>query len=184
MSKLAIVKVKLDREVNGYVVSCSSTKDAVVIDPGEPADKVAGQLDGLSLRWILATHGHTGHMAGKLDLQEIAGGQTGMHMADAKLFLKAADLLASRWRPIPAVERAALGPLRGGPGTAASARCRGRRHGVVRRQHASPPARRQLQPRQPVGPATARSLKIGRGRWVGESSVGDCPACYSGSSED
>ena len=39
MPKLAIVKVKLDREVNAYVVSCANTKEAVVIDPGLPAEK-------------------------------------------------------------------------------------------------------------------------------------------------
>ena len=41
MPKLTIVKVKLDREVNGYVVSCASTKEAVVIDPGLPVEKIA-----------------------------------------------------------------------------------------------------------------------------------------------
>ena len=91
MSKLAIVKVKLDREVNGYVVSCASTKEAIVIDPGLPVEKIAEQLKGLKVVYILATHCHPGHVAGKDDLKDLAGGQTGLHAADAKQFLRSAD---------------------------------------------------------------------------------------------
>jgi glyoxylase-like metal-dependent hydrolase (beta-lactamase superfamily II) len=89
--KLSIVRVKLDREVNAYVVACVATKEAVVVDPGLPAAKVAEQLKGLTLRYILATHCHPGHVAGKDELKEIAGGETALHSADAKQFLRSAD---------------------------------------------------------------------------------------------
>ncbi len=89
--KLGIVKVKLDREVNCYIVSCATTKEAVVIDPGLPADKVAEQLAGHTVKYIVATHGHPGHVAGKDDLKELVGGQTALHSADAKQFLRSAD---------------------------------------------------------------------------------------------
>jgi hydroxyacylglutathione hydrolase len=89
--KLGIVKVKLDREVNCYVVACSTTKEAIVIDPGLPAQKVADQLKGLTVKYILATHCHPGHVAGKDELKELAGGETGLHSADAKQFLRSAD---------------------------------------------------------------------------------------------
>jgi hydroxyacylglutathione hydrolase len=91
MSKLGIVKVKLEREVNAYVMSCASTKEAVVIDPGLPAEKIAEQLKGLTVRWIVATHCHPGHVAGKDDLKDHVGGQTALHAADAKQFLRSAD---------------------------------------------------------------------------------------------
>ena len=91
MAKLSILKVKLDREVNGYVVADSSTKEAVVIDPGLPVEKIAEQLKGLTVRYILATHCHPGHVAGKDALKEITGGETGLHSADAKQFLRSAD---------------------------------------------------------------------------------------------
>ncbi len=91
MGKLGIVKVRLDREVNGYVLSCGRTKEAVVIDPGLPADKLAEQAKGLTVKYILATHGHPGHVAGKDDLKELTGGQTAIHSADAKQFLRSAD---------------------------------------------------------------------------------------------
>jgi len=91
MSKLAIVKVRLDRDVNGYVLSCTSTKEAVVVDPGLPADKLAEQTAGLTVKYIVATHFHPGHVAGKDELKEITGGQTAIHTADAKQFLRSAD---------------------------------------------------------------------------------------------
>jgi hydroxyacylglutathione hydrolase len=91
MSKLGIVKVKLEREVNAYVMSDATTKEAVVIDPGLPAEKIAEQLRGLTVRWIVATHCHPGHVAGKDDLKGLVGGQTALHAADAKQFLRSAD---------------------------------------------------------------------------------------------
>src|SRR5690348_1195593 len=91
MGKLAIVKVKLDREVNCYIVSDASSKEAVVIDPGMPADKIAEQAAGLTIKHILATHGHPGHVGGKDDLKAVTGGETGIHTLDAKQFLRSAD---------------------------------------------------------------------------------------------
>lgn len=91
MSRLSIVKVLGEREVNSYVLSCSDTKEAVVIDPAEPAAKVADQLRGLKPRWIVATHGHPGHVAGKDELKAATGAETAMNVADAKAFLRSAD---------------------------------------------------------------------------------------------
>jgi glyoxylase-like metal-dependent hydrolase (beta-lactamase superfamily II) len=91
VSRLSIVKVLGEREVNSYLVACSDSKEAVVIDPAEPASKIADQMKGLKLRWIVATHGHPGHVAGKDDLKAVSGAETGMHVADAKQFLRSAD---------------------------------------------------------------------------------------------
>ena len=89
MAKLSIVKATLEKDVNGYVLI--SGDEAAIIDAGEPAEKLAGQLNGASLKWVLATHGHPGHLAGKDALKEATGAQTAMHVADAKLFLRSAD---------------------------------------------------------------------------------------------
>ncbi|TMD52243.1 MAG: MBL fold metallo-hydrolase [Chloroflexi bacterium] len=85
MAKLSIVKARMDRDVNSYVLVNGDL--ALVIDPGEPVEKLAGQLGGATLKSILATHGHPGHLAGKDALKESTGAETGMHVADAKLFL-------------------------------------------------------------------------------------------------
>jgi len=67
MPKLSIVKVKLDREVNCYIVSCATTKEAVVIDPGQPVERIVEQAGSVTVKYILATHGHPGHVGGKDD---------------------------------------------------------------------------------------------------------------------
>lgn len=91
MGKLSIVKVRLDRDVNSYVVSDAATKEAIVIDPGQPAEKIVEQTAGLKVRHILATHGHPGHVGGKDDVKAATGGETGIHQLDAKQFLRSAD---------------------------------------------------------------------------------------------
>jgi len=91
VAKIGIVKVKGEHDVNAYVVSCGSTREAVVVDPVEPADKVIGQLAGMRVRWIVATHGHPGHVAGKDAVKAATDATTGMHVADAKAFLRSAD---------------------------------------------------------------------------------------------
>jgi glyoxylase-like metal-dependent hydrolase (beta-lactamase superfamily II) len=91
VSRLNIVKVKGEREVNSYVVSCAATKETVVIDPAEPAPKLLAQMDGLQTSWILASHGHPGHLAGKDEIKSATGAETAMHVADAKQFLRSAD---------------------------------------------------------------------------------------------
>lgn len=91
MSKISIVKVRLDRDVNSYIVSDATTKEAVVIDPGQPVEKIVEQASGLTVRFILATHGHPGHVGGKDDVKSVTGGETGIHQLDAKQFLRSAD---------------------------------------------------------------------------------------------
>jgi glyoxylase-like metal-dependent hydrolase (beta-lactamase superfamily II) len=91
VAKLSIVKVRMDREVNSYLVTCSDSSEAVVVDPGEPAEKIAAQLQGLTVRWLVATHGHQGHVSGKDALKELTGATTALSMADAKAYLRSAD---------------------------------------------------------------------------------------------
>jgi len=91
VAKLSILKVKLDKEVNAYLVADATTKEAIVIDPGLPIEKVAAQLKGLTVKYIVATHCHPGHVGGKDALKDLVGGQTALHSADAKQFLRSAD---------------------------------------------------------------------------------------------
>ena len=60
---------------NCYIVSDRETRDAVVIDPGASAEKIAGKIweKGLIPKAILLTHGHFDHiMAAEKLRQEFA----------------------------------------------------------------------------------------------------------------
>jgi hydroxyacylglutathione hydrolase len=51
---------------NGYVVACETTRQAVVIDPGDEIDQLLHVVSGQSLdvRSILLTHAHVDHVTG------------------------------------------------------------------------------------------------------------------------
>lgn len=92
MARLSIQKVHVGpKDTNCYVVACSETKEAVVIDPGDDAPKILAQLGGLSVKWIVFTHAHPGHTGAKDAVQTATQAPTAMHLSDATAFLKSAD---------------------------------------------------------------------------------------------
>ena len=55
---------------NGYIVTCSETKEAVIIDtPAEP-EKLLSEIGDVQVKAILITHGHQDHLLG---FNEITG---------------------------------------------------------------------------------------------------------------
>jgi glyoxylase-like metal-dependent hydrolase (beta-lactamase superfamily II) len=63
----------------------------VVIDPGDDPAKIQQQLGTLTVRWIVFTHAHPGHVGAKDTLKAATGAPTAMHLADATANLKSAD---------------------------------------------------------------------------------------------
>ncbi|WP_418792258.1 MBL fold metallo-hydrolase [Phosphitispora sp. TUW77] len=70
---------------NCYVVGCEKTKEAVVIDPGGDVARIRMLLaeQGLSLKYIIDTHGHIDHIAANDDLREATGAKILIHEADS-----------------------------------------------------------------------------------------------------
>jgi hydroxyacylglutathione hydrolase len=92
VARLGIQKVHVGvKDTNCYVVSCSQSGEAVVIDPGDDAAKVLAQITGLSVRWICFTHAHPGHVGAKDALRSASAAPTAMHLSDATANLKSAD---------------------------------------------------------------------------------------------
>ena len=92
MARLSIQKVHVgEKDTNCYVVAAADTKEAVVIDPGDDAPKILGQLEGLTVRWICCTHGHPGHTGAKERVKAATKAVTAMHLSDATAMLKSAD---------------------------------------------------------------------------------------------
>ncbi|MFV0438476.1 MAG: MBL fold metallo-hydrolase [Desulfopila sp.] len=73
-----------------YIVSCPQTKKAAVIDPGGDVPQILAAIDdaGLTVEYIIATHGHPDHVCGNRQLQEATGARIIMHRADADFFGK------------------------------------------------------------------------------------------------
>jgi len=92
VARLSIQKVHVgEKDTNCYVVSSAETKEAVVIDPGDDAPKILGQLGGLTVKWICCTHGHPGHTGAKERVKAATLAVTAMHLSDATAMLKSAD---------------------------------------------------------------------------------------------
>jgi hydroxyacylglutathione hydrolase len=92
VARISIQKVHVgQKDTNCYVVACADTREAVVIDPGDDAPKILGQLGDLLVRWICCTHGHPGHTGAKEPVKEATQAATAMHLTDATAMLKSAD---------------------------------------------------------------------------------------------
>ncbi len=69
---------------NTYVLACSRTRHAAVIDAGfEPEAVLAAvRAADLEVRLLLNTHGHYDHVAGMRTVQDAVGGEYWIHPAD------------------------------------------------------------------------------------------------------
>lgn len=69
---------------NCYIVFDKKTRDAVIIDPADEGGTIAEKLSALkiTLRAILATHGHFDHVMGGYELQHIYSVPLYLHPAD------------------------------------------------------------------------------------------------------
>ena len=74
-------------QVNCFIVGCESSKEALVIDPGEEGERILSHLavHGLQLKMIINTHGHFDHVGANRLLMEKSGAQLLIHSADAPL---------------------------------------------------------------------------------------------------
>src|ERR1039457_324895 len=80
--------------------------EAIVIDPGDEAERIHGRLTelGLKLKQILLTHAHIDHVGGALKLKQLTGAPILLNEDDLSL-LKTMKMQAS-WIGIPTPETA------------------------------------------------------------------------------
>ncbi|MCD4676016.1 MAG: MBL fold metallo-hydrolase [Desulfobacula sp.] len=69
---------------NCFILGCDSTKQAVVIDPGDDADRILMELakSELKVKYLINTHGHFDHVSANKRMKEATGALIAIHPED------------------------------------------------------------------------------------------------------
>jgi len=82
---------------NCYIVGCTETKEALIIDPGfegkKEAERVLREVNqhGLRVKYIVNTHGHPDHIGGNGIIKKATGAPILIHEYDAPMLIGGAD---------------------------------------------------------------------------------------------
>ena len=74
-------------QTNCYIAGCEKTKEGVVIDPGDEAEKILAEVEeaGLTIKYILNTHAHFDHVMANQALVEATKAPLALHPLDLPL---------------------------------------------------------------------------------------------------
>jgi hydroxyacylglutathione hydrolase len=80
--------------VNCFILGCEETGEGVVIDPGGEAERVLAAVTrlGLTIRYVINTHGHFDHVGGNRAVLDATGAQLLIHEGDVHFLSRAADV--------------------------------------------------------------------------------------------
>jgi glyoxylase-like metal-dependent hydrolase (beta-lactamase superfamily II) len=73
-----------------YIIGCEETKIGAIVDPGGDENRILAEVEklGLTIEYIIATHGHPDHVCGNRIIMAATGGIIVMHETDADYFEK------------------------------------------------------------------------------------------------
>lgn len=85
-------------ESNCFLVGCERTRQALVIDPGDDADRILARAAELDLKptSVVITHAHWDHVNAAGPIAERTGAAIGMHPADLALLTLVPDVTRER----------------------------------------------------------------------------------------
>ena len=74
-------------QTNCFIVGCETTKEGVVIDPGDEAERILAEVAeaGLTIKYILNTHAHFDHVMANKAMVEATGVPLALHPLDLPL---------------------------------------------------------------------------------------------------
>jgi hydroxyacylglutathione hydrolase len=73
-------------QTNCFILIDEKSKEAVVIDPGDEAERILPEISGLKVRYIILTHGHPDHFGAIDEIKKATGASLLMHPADSWFF--------------------------------------------------------------------------------------------------
>jgi len=80
-------------EENTYIIGDEATKQAIVIDPGDEADRIMDVINenGLEVNAIICTHAHFDHIGATGDIKDKTGARILVHQDDLETYDLAKD---------------------------------------------------------------------------------------------
>jgi len=71
---------------NCYIVGSESSKEGMIVDPGDEAEVILRNVKdlGLEIRSIVLTHGHIDHIGALKEVKEATGAEVAIHSDDAQ----------------------------------------------------------------------------------------------------
>jgi hydroxyacylglutathione hydrolase len=102
-------------QCNCTLIADLDAREAIVIDGGDEAPRIAARLDELGVRatYLVHSHAHVDHIGALGELRELCGGSGLLHPADLPLYATLRE--QARWLGTPAPELVKLdGDLRDG----------------------------------------------------------------------
>lgn len=90
---------------NCYIVGDESTREGIIIDPGDEAEKILKKVNelGLDIKLILLTHGHIDHAGALKEVKEALNVDVAIHIDDANFDLyQSSGLVLGLFYPKPA----------------------------------------------------------------------------------
>jgi len=72
---------------NCFILGCEKTGEAVVVDPGDDADKILALLaeSKLKVKYLINTHGHFDHVSANKRMKKVTGADLLIHTLDAPM---------------------------------------------------------------------------------------------------
>jgi glyoxylase-like metal-dependent hydrolase (beta-lactamase superfamily II) len=72
---------------NCYLVGCEATKEGIIIDPGDEAERILAEVEaaGLTIKYILNTHAHFDHILANGPVVQATGAPLALHPLDLPL---------------------------------------------------------------------------------------------------
>ncbi len=82
---------------NCFILGCEDTREAVVIDPGDDADRILMILarEKLAVKYLINTHGHFDHVGANRRMKEVTGAKLAIHPDDVPMLSELSRSAAS-----------------------------------------------------------------------------------------
>lgn len=97
-------------QCNCVLLACEKTKEAVLIDPGDEAQKIIRlvEAEGVKVKYLLHTHAHFDHIAATEDLKKTWDIPPVLHRDDEQIYnnlVMQGRMFGMQFRPAPPIEK-------------------------------------------------------------------------------